>query len=272
MVRPTTPLAALQAKNPAPEGERRKGRLHGSAVAQLRNLIVTGVLPPGARLNERELCEQMNVSRTPIREAIKTLVQDGLLRGVPNQSPVVTELDPEQIVDLIDVVTAIEGLAGELAATRVTDEAVAEIRVLHDRMMLHHSRDELPGYFEANKGFHRRIVELSGNTVLIWVWDLLALRVDRARYSSNLWPARWSNAVEEHQQILEALQARDPVRTGKAMREHLRAGLSGLVAALKANPAVSAGKGAKEARTELTPQILHARSSSTGQTTGKAGV
>jgi DNA-binding GntR family transcriptional regulator len=231
----TTPLAALLAQTPLPEADRRKGRLHGSTVQQLRNLIVTGVLAPGARLNERELCEQLNVSRTPVREAIKTLVQDGLLRALPNQSPVVTDLDPDEIVALIDVVTAIEGLAGELAAGKATEEAVAEIGLLHYRMMLHHSRDELPGYFEANKAFHRRIVELSGNSILIWVWELLALRVDRARYSSNLWPTRWKTAIQEHQLILDALAARDAARTGQALRDHVRNGLSGLVTALQAS-------------------------------------
>jgi DNA-binding transcriptional regulator YhcF (GntR family) len=151
-----TPLAALLAAMPAAQGERRKGRLHGSVVRKLRNLIVTGVLAPGTRLNERELCEQLDVSRTPVREAIKTLVQDGLLRAMPNQSPVVSELDPAEITDLIEVVVTIEGLAGELAARRATDEELAEIGLLHYQMILHHTRDELPGYFEANKAFHRR--------------------------------------------------------------------------------------------------------------------
>lgn len=229
-----TPLAALLARMPLPEAGRRKGRLHGSTVVKLRNLIVTGVLTPGARLNERELCEQMSVSRTPVREAIRTLVQDGLLKAMPNQSPVVSELDPDEISYLVDVVTTIEGLAGELAAARATEEAVAEIGLLHYQMMLHHTRDELPGYFEANRAFHRKIVDLSGNSVLIWVWELLALKVDRARYSSNLWPIRWKTAIQEHQLILDALITRDPARTGQALRDHVRNGLSGLVATLQA--------------------------------------
>lgn len=233
----TTPFAALLAKLPQPETGRRKGRLHGNTVAQLRNLIVTGVLAPGAKLNERELCEQLGVSRTPVREAIKTLVQDGLLRALPNHSAVVSELDVEEIAALIDVVVVIEGLAGELAAAHVTDEAIAEIGLLHYQMLLHHTRDELPGYFEANKAFHRRIVELSGNSILLWVWELLALRVDRARYSSNLWPKRWKTAIQEHQQILEALTAGDAARAGQALRDHVRNGLASLVAALKAQGA-----------------------------------
>lgn len=236
-VHDSTPLAALLAKLPALEGDRRKGSLHGNTVAQLRNMIVTGILAPGSRLNERELCEQLQVSRTPVREAIKTLIQDGLLTSLPNQSAIVSELDLAEVSALIDVVSTIEGLAGELAAKNATDESVAEIGMLHYQMLLHHTRDELPGYFEANKAFHRRIVLLSGNPILTWVWDLLALRVDRARYSSNLWPRRWKTAIQEHQQILDALSARDARRCGDALRDHVRNGLSGLVAALEARKA-----------------------------------
>ena len=228
----TTPLAALIAQAQVQDGARRKGALHARVVSHMRNLIVTGVLAPGAKLNERELCEQLAVSRTPVREAIKTLIQDGLLRALPNQSAVVSELDLDHVEALIDVVSVIEGLAGELAARRVGDEAVAEIGMLHYRMLLHRARDELPGYFEANKAFHRRIVELSGNPVLLSVWDQLALQVDRARYCSNLWPKRWDTAIEEHQLILDALAARDSERAGDALRTHVRGGLSGLVAAL----------------------------------------
>lgn len=228
----TLPLAALIAQSQGLNGERRKGALHANVVGQLRNLIITGMLPPGAKLNERELCEQLSVSRTPVREAIKTLIQDGLLRALPNHSAVVSELDIDHINALIDVVMVIEGLAGELAARNATDEAVAEIGLLHYRMLLHHARDELPGYFEANKAFHRKIIALAANPVLLWVWDLLALQVDRARYSSNLWPKRWQRAVEEHQGILDALTARDAARTGEALRQHVRNGLSGLVAHL----------------------------------------
>lgn len=236
----TSPLAALMAKLPVVSGERRKGALHAGVVQRLRTMIVTGALAPGAKLNERELCEQFAVSRTPVREAIKTLIQDGLLVSLPNHSAVVSELDVEEIGALIDVMVVIEGVACEMAASRISNEVVAEIGLLHYRMLLHHARDELPGYFEANKAFHRRIIQASENPVLLWVWDLLALRVDRARYSSNLWPKRWKSAIDEHQTILDALAARDPARAGAALRQHIRAGLSGLVAALNERAADAA--------------------------------
>lgn len=217
----------------SPEPSRRKGKLHGATVTKLREMIVNGHFAPGTRLNERQLCEQFEVSRTPIREAIKTLTQDGLLRTLPNHSAVVTELDPAEISALNDVVSVMEALAGELTAQSIGDEAIAELGMLHYEMMLHHARDDMPAYFAANKRFHRLLVTLSGNPVLLWVWDLLALRVDRARYSSNLKPARWKEAIEEHQRILDALKARDAVAASAALRAHVRNGLAGLVARLE---------------------------------------
>jgi DNA-binding GntR family transcriptional regulator len=210
----------------------RKGELHLNAVQALRAMIVTGELAPGERLNERELCARLNVSRTPVREAIKTLAQDGLLQVWPNRSPVVMPLESAQTQALVEVVAAIEALAGELCATRITDAQVADLGVLHYTMMGHHAKGDLRAYFEANKAFHRLIIECAGNPVLVWVWDLLALRVDRARYSSNLRPERWRQAIAEHACVLERMTARDAPGAAQALRGHLRAGLSQVVQTL----------------------------------------
>jgi DNA-binding GntR family transcriptional regulator len=217
----------------------RKGELHGSTVARLRELIITGELPPGERLNERELCERLQVSRTPVREAIKALIQEGLLHAQPNRSPVVAPLEAADTAGLIEVLAAIEGLAGELAAPRVSDAQVAELGVLHYTMLGHHAGGALPDYFAANRAFHRRIVEYSGNPVLVWVWDMLAPRVDRARFASNLQPSRWRAALAEHGDILARLSARDAPGLGAAMRAHVRKGLSSLVTALERQSADS---------------------------------
>lgn len=227
-----SPLGSLLTLLPATE-ERRKGDLSGNTTAILRNEIVTGVLAPGARLNEREICERLKVSRTPVREAIKTLAQEGLISVRPNHSPIVSEMDIDELRSLVDVVATIEGLAGRLAAKNITESKVAELNILHYTMMLHHTRNELPGYFEANKAFHRKIIEFSENKVLLWVWDLLALRVDRARFTSNLWPPRWSAAVQEHDLIIEALKSGDEEQTAENMASHVRNGLSLVIARMK---------------------------------------
>jgi DNA-binding GntR family transcriptional regulator len=229
--------ARAAAAAPSPDADRRKGALHGSTVSVLRDMIVTGALAPGERLNERELCERLQVSRTPVREAIKTLVQEALLQSLPNRSPVVAPLDVDDIEALVDVVATIEALAGELAAERISEAQVAELGILHYTMKRSHALDRMPDYFEANRAFHRRIVECAGNAVLLWVWDQLALRVDRARYASNRSPARWRKAMEEHAGILAALAARDAPAASAAMREHVRNGLSVLLDALRRDAA-----------------------------------
>ena len=229
---PIDPLGGFLAGKGA-EARRRKGELHASTASLLRNMIVTGALAPGERLNERELCERLGISRTPVREAIKTLTQEGLLHAQPNRSPVVAPLEAAETSALIEVLAAIEGLAGELAAARISDQQVAELGILHYSMLRHHARGELPDYFQANREFHRTLIEYSGNPVLLWVWDLLALRVDRARYASNLWPSRWQEAVREHGDILGCLASRDIKGLGRMMRQHVRNGLAVVVRALE---------------------------------------
>jgi DNA-binding GntR family transcriptional regulator len=244
---PRTPLDALLKAAESQRG-RRKGELHGGAVSVLRNMIISGALAPGERLNERALCERLAVSRTPVREAIKTLTQEGLLRALPNRSPVVAPLDAAETRSLIEVVSTVEALAGELAAARISDTELAELGILHYTMLRHHSLDELPGYFEANKAFHRRIVECAANPVLLWVWELLALRVDRVRYASNLWPKRWRKATDEHAEILKRLGAHDAAGTAAAMRAHVRNGLSVVLAAIERGEGVDGRKPAPGSR------------------------
>ena len=238
MKKPAPPPTPFDILSDELEGEtgHRKGDLHVNAVKMLRNMIVSGVLGPGTKLNERELCERLNVSRTPVREAIKALAQEGLLQVFPNRSPVVAGLDPQETASLLDVVAAIEALAGELAAKRITESEIAELGILHYTMMRHHASDELPGYFKANKDFHRAILACANNSVLLWVWDLLALRVDRARYASNFWPARWEQAVVEHGMILEKLTAHDSEGAAAAMRSHVQNGLGVVIQSLNQKP------------------------------------
>jgi DNA-binding GntR family transcriptional regulator len=231
---PLTPLETLSAELEQDAGWR-KGDLHINTVQILRNLIIAGAIEPGEKLNERELCERLKVSRTPVREAIKTLAQEGLLDVSPNRSPVVTRLDADETAALIDVVASIEALAGELAAARMTEAQTAELGILHYTMLKHRANGVMPDYFKANKAFHRLILECAGNPVLLWVWDLLALRVDRARYASNLWPERWDKAMAEHGAILQRLARRDSEGAAQAMKAHVQNGLSVVVASLKAS-------------------------------------
>jgi DNA-binding GntR family transcriptional regulator len=231
--------------NPEPgieqASERRIGRrpLHEEVIDQLRDRIVRGELDPGTRLNERVLCEQLGISRTPLREAIKMLATEGLVALLPNRGAIVTPLKAETIADTLAVMGALESLAGELACANASEADLAEIRALHFEMLAHHARRELAGYFRFNQLIHLRIIEASGNTVLTNTYRQLNANVLRARYMANLSRERWDAAVREHEEILAALASRDAPRLKHLLAEHLAHKVASVMAALE-NTAVAA--------------------------------
>lgn len=196
--------------------------LHDEVVARLRDMIVEGELAPGERVPERELCERFGISRTPLREALKVLAADGLVELQHHRGATVSQLNVAAIDDMFQVMEALEALAGELACERASDAQIAAIRALHERMREHHARQELSDYFRLNQRIHESIVASAGNPVLSGLYRGLSVRIRRVRYMANLSPARWDQAVAEHQAILEALIARDGARLGRLLREHLR--------------------------------------------------
>lgn len=222
----TTPAAH------APVAERRL--LHESAVDRLRDMIVQGLLAPGAKLNERELSEQLGVSRTPLREALKVLSTEGLVELQPNRGAVVATLTERMVRDIFAVMGALEALAGELACRNMTTDQFNEIRALHYQMLAHHARGELAGYFRCNQDIHLAIVEASGNATLAASYRSLNAHVRRARYMANLSQARWDQAVAEHGRILDALGRRDAAALQHLLRDHLGAKLTVALGALGA--------------------------------------
>jgi DNA-binding GntR family transcriptional regulator len=195
--------------------------LHEEAVDRLRDLIVQGDLAPGQRLNERLLSGKLAISRTPLREAIKLLATEGLVELLPNRGAVVASMDTARLAETLQVMGALEGLAGELACRRSTPEQIAEIRGLHNEMLGMHARGDLAGYFRYNQAIHLKIVEASGNPVLANTYRHLNVNVRRARYMANLSKERWDAAVREHEEILRALAARDVARLKRLLRDHL---------------------------------------------------
>ncbi len=204
----------------------RKGELQATTAAALRRMILAGELVPGERLGEVSLCAQLGVSRTPIREALRTLAAEGLVRMLPNRSAVVAEVDLSEIADLFVVVGGLEALAGELACARITDEQINRIADLHHEMVMLHERGQRASYLTKNHEIHRLIVEASGNQVLISTWELLLPRVERARALPNLQPERWLEAVYEHAVILAALSKRDGLSLSRLLREHFGNGVA----------------------------------------------
>jgi DNA-binding GntR family transcriptional regulator len=195
--------------------------LHDEVVSRLRDAIIEHRLGPNERLNERVLSVRYGISRTPLREALKVLAQEGLVTLLPHRGAVVTPLTVTELEQTIEVMRPLEVLAGELVAARISDAGLAEIRALHHEMCAFHAREDLPDYFRANQAIHQQLVEQCGNRILMATYEGLNTRIRRFRYRANLSHERWDRAVAEHTAMLEALTARDGLRLGRLMGEHL---------------------------------------------------
>jgi DNA-binding GntR family transcriptional regulator len=210
--------------------------LHDEVVARLRALIIRGELRPSERLGERELCERFEISRTPLREALKVLAAEGLVELLPHRGARVAGLTAGDVQNMFEVMASLEALSGELAATRITDEQLAEIDALHAAMLEAYRDRDLPRYFTHNEAIHERIILAARNPVLREVYQGLSGRIRRARYAANTSEERWTAAVREHEAILKALHARDAAALATILRDHLHKKCQVVLAHLPVSP------------------------------------
>lgn len=198
-----------------------RATFHNELAERIRAMIFSGELQGGDRVPEQKLCDMFGVSRTPLREALKVLGGEGLLTLEPNRGARVATLSEEDIDEIFPVMGALEALSGELACARLTDSEFAEIRALHYQMALHHTRGELQPYFALNQQIHQAIMRAAHNPTLQTQYNSLAGRIRIARYRSNMSQQRWNQAMQEHEEILAALDARDGTRLSAILTAHL---------------------------------------------------
>ena len=195
--------------------------LHEQATQSLRQMLVEGRIAPGAKLNERELCEQLKVSRTPLREAIKTLAAEGLVELVPNRGAIAVELDEADILNTFEVMAGLEGLSGELAAQRVTPEELAEIQAMHYEMKAAYTRRDLSAYYRLNAAIHRAFNAAAKNPVLTATYTQVNARLQALRFRSNQDGEKWARAMQEHDRMVEALEKHDSAALRAELVAHL---------------------------------------------------
>jgi DNA-binding GntR family transcriptional regulator len=206
----------------------RKGDRHQEAVTLLRRMILSGELAPGEPLREVALSEQFGTSRTPVREALRTLAAEGLVTLLPNRTVQVSHLDEQAASEVFTVLGALESLAARLACERMTPEQLEILSELQDDLAHYFETKDRPRYLEANRLIHELIVESSANASLILAWRLLLPRAERARHVSTLDHERWAAAFEEHKHIHQALLARDLAMVTRLMEEHFDNGASSI--------------------------------------------
>lgn len=205
--------------SPVPKVERQ--RLHDLVVEHLQKLIIEGALEPGSKLNERELCERLGISRTPLREAMKVLASEGLIDMVANRGAFVSTMDETEIRETFELMSGLEAMSGELAAERISPADIAEIKALNATMLVCRAEHDLSGYYLRNQAIHDKINEAAGNSVLRQVYLSVNRRLLALRFKSNFREDKWDRAVKEHEEMIVALEARDGKRLATILRQHL---------------------------------------------------
>lgn len=195
--------------------------LHEQAANRLRQMLVENRIAPGAKLNERELSEVLQVSRTPLREAIKMLAAEGLVELLPNRGAIAVALTEADVLNTFEVMAGLEAQSGELAAVRITDAELTEIKAMHFEMMAAFTRRDLPAYYRLNAAIHNAINASAKNPVLAATYQQVNARLQALRFKSNRDVGKWQSAVKEHEQMINALEAHDPVAMRKVLLQHL---------------------------------------------------
>lgn len=210
-----------QPRIPARQGRSlRRVSLHHEIALRLRDMIQDGELPPGSRVPELELCDSFEISRTPLREALKVLVSEGLVVHVPNRGFRVTTVEPEEIGAVFEVMGSLEELAGRLVCERASDTAIQKLERLHAKMTRYHHEGKRTLYFRLNQEIHQSIVDNTGNAVLAATYASLGTRIARARSLANYSQLRWDESWQEHEHFMAALRQRDGDRIGHLLRQH----------------------------------------------------
>jgi len=187
----------------------------------LRDRIVRGEIQPGDRLREREIASWYAISRTPAREALKQLASDGLVVLTPNRGAEVARFDGQDALNLFRVIAELESLAARCFAERITTSLMAEMESRHALTCRHYERRELDSYFFANSAVHELIVTECGNPILIDAHGRLMMRARVGRHRALLDDQRWSDAMDEHEQMMNALRRHDPDAVAGIWRRHL---------------------------------------------------
>lgn len=219
-----TNSAKTQEEALAPEGEVariERPTLHNVVVSRLRDMIIEGQLAAGVRIHEGQICEQLGVSRTPLREALKVLAMEGLVDLIPSRGAMVRVLTAKDVRDMLTVLILLEQMAGTMTCANATDDDIREVRRLHDEMLAFYATHDRLQYFKRNQQIHSLLISLTGNEALAMVHEILQSRMKRIRFLGDQREETWSAALTDHEEMMQALEARDGKRLSAAMVDHL---------------------------------------------------
>ena len=216
--------------------------LRERAADVLRRAIIDNRLPPGTHLKERALCDMLGVSRTSVREALRHLESEQLIRTIPHRGPTVVSLTADDARDLYKVRAALEGLVGELFALNAGDHEIAELQRVAAEMAASTRRDPKEVTLEIVEDFFRILFKGARNQVCAHFIQSLNARISMFRRLSIASEGRAANMMREVENIVAAASARDPEALRQACIEHVEAACAAVMRQLGEQARAEAGK------------------------------
>jgi DNA-binding GntR family transcriptional regulator len=195
--------------------------LHEQVADTLRQEIFAGTLAPGSFVDEVALCDRLEISRTPLREALKVLSAEGLVRHEPRRGCFVNEVTERDLDEIFPVIALLEGRCAHEAALRASDADLIALEVLHDKLQKAARDKRIVDYYDANYAIHEAIITLADNRWLAQVIAGLRKILKLARLQQLHAPGRLEQSLSEHLAVFAALKARDADGADAAMRTHL---------------------------------------------------
>lgn len=199
----------------------------------IRNAIMNGSLQPRERLMEIQLAEELGVSRTPIREALRKLELEGFIVMVPRKGAYVADLTFKDIADVFEIRAALEGLAAGLAAERITEEELESMERLLVGKQEAITSGDIDRLVEVDTSFHELLYKASRNERLANIISNLREQIQRFRLTSLSFPGRNKESLQEHKQLVEAIQSRDSQLARHLAQEHIENAENVLIECIK---------------------------------------
>ncbi len=206
----------------------KKSIYHIQIADMLREMIMTGDLKEGDKINENKLCSSIGVSKTPLREALRVLSVEGLIELVPNRGAFVTQPEFNEIREMFDVMILLEGFCARTACEKMTPEDFSNLEKLHERLEHKFEKEDQKGYIQINNQYHSFVQELAGNRSLNQIIDGLRKRILLYRFQSLNARGRMADSIQEHRELLEVFRRHEHQKAERLMQLHLKKQLTAL--------------------------------------------
>lgn len=210
--------------------------LAGAVSKQLQQMILSGRILPGERINESHLASVFEVSRGPIREACRQLEKYGLVEFRENQGTFVKNISLDEALELYDIRAALEALAAEKAAELLQKKDFDKLQKHIATMKTLSESNDLEGFFKENVDFHFTLFEISGNTSLLSFLEIISKKISLFRKNTFLQPRDLSISLKEHNNILEALKKKNGRKAAQLMKKHVLKGKYIIQESISASP------------------------------------